>query len=164
VNHLHLHGLCTEGLSTPDLSIERASRTNIAANESVTLSITDNYPVKTLIFSSPKNKCLHCLAEHVSHVVDYLIANNVRHNVLFSKTSRDVVVYVVPRKPQVPYSADRLGMGVAVMEIVGIAICRDDETFDEMTFESFTTHLVNCVALTTAEVNPIIEHALKRFS
>eukprot|EP00301_Raphidiophrys_heterophryoidea_P006419 c1258_g1_i1.p1 GENE.c1258_g1_i1~~c1258_g1_i1.p1 ORF type:complete len:405 (+),score=96.37 c1258_g1_i1:35-1216(+) len=92
-------------------------------------------------------------AEVLFAAVQHLQLLNVPHNLLLAPGP---VAYVFPRKPQVMHD----GLGAAVCEISGLAVCRSDDLFQKLDFDSFEHHLRTQVAADEPITQSLIAHVI----
>lgn len=92
-------------------------------------------------------------------ITNYLLEKSIPHNIIFSDVG--TTVYIIPRQHEDNYKTK--AMKSAWLELSGLIVCRDAETYDKISKEGFEEILREQVSLGEKEFNEVKEDVLKVF-
>lgn len=88
-----------------------------------------------------------------------MLEKEIPHNLIFADLGQ--TIYIIPRQHESLHQNET--MKCAWMEVAGLAICRDEETYNTITTKSFEEILAAQVSLDEKEFNEIKEASLSIF-
>jgi ATP adenylyltransferase/5',5'''-P-1,P-4-tetraphosphate phosphorylase II len=123
-----------------------------------------NYPVRGFVLRPiEENAELGDIYSSISFVAgtitNYLLEKLIPHNLIVA--DKGLTIYIIPRQHEDTYKIKSLRC--AWLEIAGLALCRDEETYNTLTKKGFEEILTNHVSLTEKEFGDIREHVIGVF-
>lgn len=92
-------------------------------------------------------------------ITNYLLEKSIPHNLIFSDLG--TTIYIIPRQHEDNHKDE--SVKCAWMEIAGLIICRDEESYETMTKDRFDGVLSTQVSFDEAQFKKIKDHVLDIF-
>jgi len=178
VNHLHFQLLYGGDLfksakfpieEVPRKEIHRTSLQN--PNEKINIYSVGviieelvNYPVRGFVLKPFEEKAelgdiYSSLSFVAGTITNYLLEKEIPHNLVFSDLGQ--TIYIIPRQHESNHQNE--AFKCAWLEIAGLAVCRDEETYNIITPKTFEEVLTSQVSLSEKEFDDIKENSISIF-
>jgi len=157
VNHLHFQGWYFNATPDGQLPVESAPYSVLQRNASLglTVSQSNGYPIRSLLFSASDNSWLDKFASAIHSCVEDLLHHNVPHNLVFAGGGRRV--YLIPRKHA---SVTSWGQRVGFPEAAGQIVTVSEEAFAKLSNQADVFGLLGPLSLSSEEFTGLYQRCI----
>ena len=162
INHLHFHLFELNSIANcfphehlfllpiqRSLNLHLLLSTNLANDKGVSIGCNESYPIVHFII---KLACklgeeeIQNIGVNICYIIlGQLSELNIAYNLLMMREEEEMIIYVIPRKDEI--TTEGMGINSGILEICGVAICRNLLTYEQFDSEKYGEFLKKYISL-----------------